>query len=159
MHKFKKYGIRLVILSVFVGAFYAVSSADILAIETVTNDLLRKKSLLVRLNALPQKEELIREKLEDGTRVKLMHDGYLARFGVKHERALTLSTDSKKLTGTDKLYGPKIKKLAGKTVQLRFHLHPLIEARLAPDGRISLATRGGQPMASPITLTPIRMLQ
>ncbi|PCI64338.1 MAG: hypothetical protein COB37_01815 [Kordiimonadales bacterium] len=86
----------------------------------------------------------IREKLENGTRVKLMHDGYLARFGVKHERVLTLSMDGKKLTGTDKLYGPKIKKLAGQSVQLRFHLHPLIEARLAPDGRISLATRSGK---------------
>ena len=86
----------------------------------------------------------IREKLEDGTRIKLMHDGYLTRFGVKHERSLCLSSDGKKLTGADKLYGPKIKKMLGQTVLLRFHLHPLIEARLAPDGRISLATRSGK---------------
>jgi uncharacterized heparinase superfamily protein len=86
----------------------------------------------------------IRETLEDGVRISLMHDGYLKRFGVKHERALKLSKDGKRLLGSDKLFGPKLKKLEGETVLLRFHLHPHIDALLAPDGRVSLETRSGK---------------
>lgn len=86
----------------------------------------------------------IREGLEDGVRVKLMHDGYLKRFGVKHERCLELNKDGKKLIGSDKLYGPKLKKLYSETVLLRFHLHPQVSALLAPDGRVSLETRSGK---------------
>jgi len=86
----------------------------------------------------------IRETLDDGVRAKLLHDGYVKRFGVKHERAITLSKDGKKLSGTDRLFGPKPQKLKGETIVLRFHLHPQVEATLAPDGRISLETRGGK---------------
>jgi len=86
----------------------------------------------------------IRESLEDGARIHLMHNGYLKRFGVKHERTITLSKDGRRLMGSDKLFGPKLKKLNGKTVVLRFHLHPQVNALLAPDGRISLETRSGK---------------
>ncbi|MBL4639587.1 MAG: heparinase II/III family protein [Kordiimonadaceae bacterium] len=86
----------------------------------------------------------LREGLEDGTRVKLMHDGYEKQFGVKHERAISLSADGKNLSGEDKLFGPKLKKLSGHAVVLRFHLHPSVEARVAPDGRITLETRSGK---------------
>lgn len=86
----------------------------------------------------------IRENLEDGVRVALLHDGYLKRYGVKHERAIVLSQDGKRLSGSDKLFGPKLKKLAGQKIELRFHLHPGVEALLAPDGRVSLETRSGK---------------
>ena len=86
----------------------------------------------------------IREGLDDGVRVKLMHDGYLRRFGVKHERIIGLSADGKQLEGSDRLFGPKLKKLRGETIVLRFHLHPNVEPLLAPDGRISLETRSGK---------------
>ena len=86
----------------------------------------------------------VHEEQKGGARIKLMHDGYLKRFGVKHERALQLDANGKRLVGSDKLYGPKLKKLRGETVLLRFHLHPQIEALLAPDGRISLETRSGK---------------
>lgn len=86
----------------------------------------------------------LRESIEDGGRIKVMHDGYLKRFGVKHERTLTLTKDGKKLSGSDRLFGPKHKKLKGQTVLLRFHLHPHVQAHVAPDGRISLETRSGK---------------
>jgi uncharacterized heparinase superfamily protein len=86
----------------------------------------------------------IRESLEDGVRVALLHNGYLKKFGVKHERALVLSNGGKKLSGSDKLFGPKLKKLKGQTVELRFHLHPGVNPLLAPDGRVSLETRSGK---------------
>jgi len=86
----------------------------------------------------------IREGLEDGVRIKLLHDGYVKRFGVKHERSVELSRDGRRLMGSDKLFGPKLKKLRDNTVLLRFHLHPHVEALLAPDGRVSLETRSGK---------------
>jgi uncharacterized heparinase superfamily protein len=86
----------------------------------------------------------IREGEEDYIRIKLLHDGYVKRFGVKHERIVSLRKDGKRLEGSDKLFGPKMKKLHGETVLLRFHLHPSVEALLAPDGRISLETRSGK---------------
>ncbi len=97
-----------------------------------------------RLGAGVSETLTLREGLEDGTRIKLMHDGYEKRFGVKHERNLSLTDDGKKLVGEDKLFGPKLKKLHGAEVLVRFHLHPTIEAHVAPDGRITLETRSGK---------------
>lgn len=85
-----------------------------------------------------------REVIDDGVSIKVIHNGYEKRFGVLHERTLLLSGDGKKLKGSDRLSGRKLKKLAGQSVTLRFHLHPGVQAFKAPDGRISLETRGGK---------------
>lgn len=85
-----------------------------------------------------------RETLDHGTSIKVIHNGYEKRFGVLHERKLELSNTGDQLKGHDRLSGPKLKKLAGQTITLRFHLHPGVEAVKAPDGRISLETRGGK---------------
>lgn len=85
-----------------------------------------------------------REVLDDGVLIKVIHNGYEKRFGVLHERTLFLSDDGKKLKGSDRLSVRKLKKLAGQSVMLRFHLHPGVQAFKAPDGRISLETRGGK---------------
>lgn len=97
-----------------------------------------------RLGAGVSETLTIREKNEDGTRVRHTHNGYLKRVGVKHERTLNLSTDGTRLIGSDKLFGPKFKKLQGKEITLRFHLHPNISALKASDGRITLETRSGK---------------
>lgn len=85
-----------------------------------------------------------REVLDGAVLVKVIHNGYEKRFGVLHERTLTLSNDGKKLKGQDRLSGRKLKKLDGQTIVLRFHLHPGVQAYIAPDGRVSLETRGGK---------------
>ena len=85
-----------------------------------------------------------RETLDHGTSIKVIHNGYEKRFGVLHERKLELSNTGDQLKGHDRLSGPKLKKLAGQDITLRFHLHPGVEAVKAPDGRISLETRGGK---------------
>ena len=85
-----------------------------------------------------------REVLDDEVSVKVIHNGYEKRFGVLHERTLTLSNDGRKLKGQDRLSGRKLKKLGGQTAALRFHLHPGVQAYIAPDGRVSLETRGGK---------------
>ncbi len=85
-----------------------------------------------------------RETLEHSQSLKIIHNGYERRFGVLHERLLELNNTGDRLKGKDRLSGRKLKKLAGQSVALRFHLHPGVEAFKAPDGRISLETRGGQ---------------
>lgn len=85
-----------------------------------------------------------RETLDHSVSVKVIHNGYERRFGVLHERILELENTGSRLKGQDRLSGRKLKKLAGETVTIRFHLHPGVQAFKAPDGRISLETRGGK---------------
>jgi uncharacterized heparinase superfamily protein len=76
------------------------------------------------------------------------HDGYLARFGIVHERQLVLSPDGGALDGSDRFFTAGGRAPAGRTsdfVALRFHLHP--DTRLARDGDGHLvidSARGGQ---------------
>ncbi len=55
------------------------------------------------------------------------HDGYLARFGLFHERELALTANGTMLEGTDRIFRtngvvPDAKK--GHRVTIRFHIHP-----------------------------------
>ncbi|WP_262693338.1 heparinase II/III family protein [Kordiimonas aquimaris] len=85
-----------------------------------------------------------RETLENSVSIKTIHNGYEKRFGVLHERTLKLKNDGRRLNGHDRLSGRKLKKLEGQVVTLRFHLHAGVSALKAPDGRITLETRGGK---------------
>lgn len=85
-----------------------------------------------------------RETLDHSISLKVIHNGYERRYGVLHERVVELENTGARLKGHDRLSGRKLKKLAGQTVALRFHLHPGVQAFKAPDGRISLETRGGK---------------
>ena len=86
-----------------------------------------------------------RSQSEDGTRITMSHDGYVARFGLIHHRALTLSSDGLRLEGHDRLTAVARKREAKDApFALRFHLHPSVRARAnaeadavrldAPDG-------------------------
>ncbi|TNE64615.1 MAG: hypothetical protein EP335_07090 [Alphaproteobacteria bacterium] len=86
----------------------------------------------------------VREITDAGTSLRILHDGYLKRFGVKHERTMLLAKDGKRLRGSDRLFGPKLRKLGDRPVVVRFHLHPTVSALKAPDGRITLETRSGK---------------
>src|SRR5690606_3001069 len=55
------------------------------------------------------------------------HDGYLARFGLYHERELSLSASGSMLEGTDRIFrkGGEVARPNGRDqVAMRFHLHP-----------------------------------
>ena len=64
--------------------------------------------------------------------VTAAHDGYVARFGIRHERKLVLAPYGDRLDGVDAFTGP-----AGGTIArggrdafvLRFHLHPAVAAQ------------------------------
>ncbi len=77
---------------------------------------------------------------QDGAHcIEMMHDGYVPKFGVTHQRILELSADGEELRGCDTVAGA-----ANRNFTLRWHLHPLMQASLAHSGRTALLrTPGG----------------
>lgn len=94
---------------------------------------------------------------EDGVGLHLAHDGWALTHGLSHVRDLYLSSDGRKLSGIDKLaalsYAEKQRfealmqdgRLDGVTFDLRFHLHPDVDARLDMGGAaVSIALKSGE---------------
>ncbi|MEO1104698.1 MAG: heparinase II/III-family protein, partial [Pseudomonadota bacterium] len=72
----------------------------------------------------------------DATRIEANHDGYAARFGLTHQRVLTLSSDGKELAGEDILVPVSRKGKRGKIgFAIRFHLGRGVEVHLSEDRR------------------------
>ncbi len=70
-------------------------------------------------------------------RFKVSHDGNLPRFGVIHERRITLAPEGDVLEGEDRLEG-RYTGPADAQVAIRFHLHPSIRASVTRGGRIAM---------------------
>ncbi|NNF24386.1 MAG: heparinase [Rhodobacteraceae bacterium] len=100
-----------------------------------------------------------REVGEENPTVTLVtsHDGYVHTHGLTHVRRLELSTDGRSLTGEDALsaIGKNAEKhfdqvfertrLQGVPFQIRFHLHPDVNAQLDMGGNaVSLALKSGE---------------
>lgn len=65
--------------------------------------------------------------LEDASHsVTAVHNGYLQRYGVLHERRLSLSKNGDSIDGADRLFIPEggSHLAKGREVAVRFHLHP-----------------------------------
>lgn len=72
----------------------------------------------------------------EATRIEAAHDGYAARFGLTHQRILTLSGDGTQLAGEDILIPTSNKGKRGKIgFAIRFHLGRGVEVQLSGDGR------------------------
>lgn len=82
----------------------------------------------------------------DATRIEASHDGYGARFGLTHQRVLTLRGDGSELAGEDILLPVARRGKRGKiALAIRFHLGRGVEARLSEGGRgASLLTPDGK---------------
>lgn len=67
------------------------------------------------------------------------HDGYVRRFGLVHQRQLTLSADGRELRGQDSLIGGSERR-KGQEVPfaVRFHLAPQVELATTADGQGAL---------------------
>ncbi|MEK6637115.1 MAG: heparinase II/III family protein [Pseudomonadota bacterium] len=79
--------------------------------------------------------ELDRQENEAGSRVEISHDGYVKRFGLIHQRILTLASDGRELRGEDILLpGNGRRKPALSIFAARFHLAPGVEATPTADG-------------------------
>ncbi len=94
---------------------------------------------------------------EDGTGLHLAHDGWSATHGLSHVRDLFLANDGRKISGIDKLASLNLAekqrfealiqdgRLTGVAFDLRFHLHPDVDARLDMGGAaVSLALKSGE---------------
>ena len=92
----------------------------------VTRDLLG-----ARLLGGPTEVYSSREEIEQGWKVDGRHDGYLKRFGILHERSLSLSPRGNVLSGMDRLI-PSPDQSLRKSVPFaaRFHIHP--DVRVSP---------------------------
>ncbi len=101
----------------------------------------------------------------EATRIEATHDGYAGRFGLSHQRILTLSGDGTELAGEDILVPVGRNGKRGKIAfALRFHLGRGVEVQLSgdrrgaslllPDGRLWQFRLGGDRAgAEAITLT------
>jgi uncharacterized heparinase superfamily protein len=87
----------------------------------------------------PDLVETRRSEDTHGISVDANHDGYLAPFGVIHQRRVTLSPRGAALTGADRLIpaGPERRGRHSRKIpfSIRFHVHP--------DVRLSMAQGGG----------------
>jgi uncharacterized heparinase superfamily protein len=86
----------------------------------------------------PRQVKVERQNLPMKIRLLLSHDGYRGRFGLIHERRLTLSTDGTRLEGEDRLKPTSAKH--GKTYPyaLRFHIYPNVRLQSVLEGRAVL---------------------
>lgn len=79
---------------------------------------------------------MVEQRGRQATRIEAAHDGYAARFGLKHQRILTLSGDGTELAGEDILIPASKKGKRGKIAfAIRFHLGRGVEVELSPDKR------------------------
>jgi uncharacterized heparinase superfamily protein len=78
-----------------------------------------------------------REVVDGAIVLRASHDGYARRFGIVHERTLSLSDDGSRLDGEDMFFpadGSTQAPSAHDEFAVRFHLHPSIKANRLTDG-------------------------
>jgi uncharacterized heparinase superfamily protein len=83
--------------------------------------------------------ELARDETAGVGVIEASHDGYVRRFGLVHQRQLTLSADGRELRGQDNLIAEG-RRRKGQNVPfaIRFHLAPGVEVATTADGQGAL---------------------
>jgi len=74
-----------------------------------------------------------------------VHDGYVSRFGIYHERAMYLSHGGDELTGIDRFFlaGGKVPRNNGRDfVAIRFHVHPEMNLFTDKEDRLVITANG-----------------
>ena len=87
-----------------------------------------------------------------------MHDGYVSRFGIYHERALSLSRDGNELTGIDRFFvagGMQARNNGRDFVAIRFHVHPEINLFTDKEDRLVLTANGTDAWAFSASVDPM----
>jgi uncharacterized heparinase superfamily protein len=102
-----------------------------------------RDALGARMMDGPKHIETNRIDTPQGTRVVASHDGYLAGFGIVHERSLTLSPNGLSLTGADRLI-PKTSRRDPLSFAVRFHIHPDVRVSPSQGGGILLKLPSGE---------------
>jgi uncharacterized heparinase superfamily protein len=87
----------------------------------------------------PQDVQAERHEGIAGTEIIIAHDGYVAAFGLVHERRLLLRKDGLRLEGFDRLVAAtQTRALEPRPFAVRFHLHPSVRVKRVRDGRAVL---------------------
>jgi uncharacterized heparinase superfamily protein len=83
--------------------------------------------------------ELVRDETAGSVMVEASHDGYVRRFGLVHQRQLTIAADGREVRGQD-LLTLEGRRRRGDSIPyaVRFHLHPDVEAATTADGQGAL---------------------
>lgn len=97
--------------------------------ESSSARLVRHPQLEAIVDGLPIRgPDFVAARLSDEGGVAVLaasHDGYVARFGLMHNRRLALSADGKKLEGLDRLETAGRQRLKAKLpFSIHFHVHP-----------------------------------
>ncbi|MGL4397139.1 MAG: heparinase II/III family protein [Hyphomicrobium sp.] len=119
--------------------------------ETSSARLVRHEQLQQITGGLPIRgPDLVVAKLSsEGSDAVLVasHDGYLKRYGLLHNRRLTLSRDGRTLSGLDRLQPPsgRLRLKMDVPYSVHFHLHPECRVKPAPGrGRCVITMPGGR---------------
>ncbi len=96
----------------------------------------------------PTRIDVDRQTGPDGSdRLSARHDGYVARFGVLHEREIRINEQGNKIAGRDRLLlpdGMPTPNLPAAEVVARFHIHPSITVERSDDRRVRLVAPDGE---------------
>lgn len=79
-----------------------------------------------------------------GWTVDTLHDAYVAQFGLRHERRITLSPQGLMLTGRDRLIPVDGRRAKSCGFAVRFHVHPDVRVSRLEGGGILLKLPGGE---------------
>lgn len=113
-----------------------VSSAGVLP-QGFARDLLGP-----RLTGGPVEAVSRRVETSQGWTVEASHDGYMAAFGLRHERQVTLSPQGLMLTGRDRLIAQAHPPQAN--FAIRFHIHPDVRVSRLKGGGVLLKLPNGE---------------
>jgi uncharacterized heparinase superfamily protein len=105
---------------------------------------LARRLLGARLQGGPKAIETRRIETAQGWSVEASHDGYLAQFGMRHERQVTLSGQGLALTGADRLLPVPMKNRKETNFAIRFHLHPDVRVSPSQNGSVLLKLPSGE---------------
>jgi uncharacterized heparinase superfamily protein len=93
----------------------------------------------------PNKVRCDRNDGKDAQGFVAVHDGYVSRFGIYHERTLSLAQGGDVLRGKDRFYGAGGRPVPDNgrdVVALRFHVHPDMSLATDSQGRLAISARG-----------------
>lgn len=92
----------------------------------------------------PMAVESRRLETPHGWSVDTLHDAYVAPFGLKHERKITLSPQGLMVTGRDRLIPVDGRRAKSCSFAVRFHIHPDVRVSRLEGGGILLKLPGGE---------------
>ncbi len=103
-----------------------------------------RRLLGARLLRGPQQIETRRVETTAGWSVEASHDAYMAPFGVRHERQITMSGQGHSVTGADRLLPRQAKTYKDVAFAIRFHIHPDIRMSQSQSGAVLLKLPNGE---------------